>query len=217
MRSVAASAAAVLAVGGCGVQEWSLDAEGGVSSAAHPVCSSDNQCGLARLHCDPGSGECVACVDDSQCVEPGSKRCDPTLNRCVPCELDSDCYPGEVCEGFTHRCVTPCTVAGDCPSRAPICSQGLCASCTSSADCNSVNSPVCDQRIGRCVECVSDAQCGGDEVTCDRITGRCAECLNANDCAPGAFCDPLYERCVQPFADASFGGDAGTGEAARTP
>jgi len=195
---------AALAVGGCGAQEWAFDSDGGTQQVAHTACASDSDCALEGLHCDVGSGECVACVNDSQCAQAGSRRCDLALNRCVQCGLGSDCDPGQTCEPITHRCVVLCTDAGRCPPDAPICSQGLCAACTSNADCNQVpGGRVCDQSIGRCVECTSDYQCPQVEPNCDRTTGECVQCLDANDCPPGSFCDPASSRCVSS-ADGSL-------------
>jgi hypothetical protein len=161
-------------------------------------CSHDDDCQLASLHCDPTSGECVACVDDSQCTQPGLTRCDSALHTCVQCGVDGDCTP-DVCESVTHQCVAPCLDGGGCPASAPTCSmpRALCVRCSGDADCVAASSGhMCDTASGQCVQCTSSAQCPSTTPLCNRSTDRCVQCLTSTDCGFEGLCDPTAHTCI---------------------
>jgi hypothetical protein len=90
------------------------------------------------------------------------------------------------CHPTTARCSLPCDP--DAPART------------------AGNCPVpeqCDPRIGLCVECIVDADCGGASPVCDRTTGTCVECNSDPDClASGGLCLREEQRCVQCRVDA---------------
>src|SRR4051812_25970904 len=103
------------------------------------------------------------------------------------CTLDTDCNVnvGEVCNQTTHQC-EPGGVSGGCAntSECPVTqfcntSTGLCADlapgfCRNDSQCQT-SLPVCsaanENVPGRCVECTSDADCGG------------AACVNPGVCS----------------------------------
>ena len=76
--------------------------------AAGSGCDGDDDCGLASLHCDVVSGECVACNDDGDCTDPQQPRCDTALHRCVGCGSDLDCGANQTCLPMTRTCVQRC-------------------------------------------------------------------------------------------------------------
>jgi hypothetical protein len=191
-------------IGACGTQNLVFDdpvdaAPDSAPDAAFTSpsgCASDRDCVLDGLHCDPSSGQCVACVTKDQCTEPGYGVCDFALNSCVECGADDDCGSG-TCEPMTHRCIPSCSDAGTCPSGL-FCDPGarVCIGCVSNGFCDSRSAPVCDPSIDQCVQCVDSADCPSDRHVCDRTMGRCVECVNAQNCHTGEVCDPTDRTCV---------------------
>ena len=186
-----------------GPADAGIDAAGQVDAAADVVtaqaqCVSDTDCPLTTLHCDPVSGECFACVDDSQCTQPGLPRCDSALHSCVQCGVSSDCASGQVCEPTARQCVTACPDGGRCPASAPLCSsRGLCVGCQANADCaGAAGGVTCNTATGQCVQCASKAQCNSTAPLCDPTTNRCVGCVSATDCREG-YCDPVAHACVE--------------------
>jgi hypothetical protein len=169
-------------------------------AAPHVGCTVDKDCPLAALHCDAVSGECVACVVDSQCTSSGGKRCDVALHRCVECGVDGDCGANAKCELQSRRCVHTCQSFSDCVPTAPLCdmARGYCILCRTEVECRIFgNLRVCDVAAGQCVQCVSDADCTAPAAKrCDRAVGRCVSCLASSDCAASAACDPATGACV---------------------
>ena len=197
--SVAAGAAVVLlACGSCGTETWSFDADAGAGSeAAAPGCTNDTECTPSTLHCDPASGQCVACVNDSQCTQPGLPRCDTALQQCVQCGVTGDCPPGDVCEPSSHTCLVSCADGGVCPAGTQ-CSQprAVCVGCGGNADCvNASTGPVCDAASGLCVECTSDSQCSSPKRRCNPADDQCVQCLTNADCG-GDPCNLSTYTCV---------------------
>ena len=117
------------------------------------------------------------------------------------------------CEGDRDDLSTPLGAAG-----------GAGASCTSGSDCGGTT-PVCDELMGACVQCLFDTQCAHDascndktclakqpcssslecvghgELTiCDAMTSVCVECVEASDCIGTADC--IANECV-PFTGCS--------------
>jgi hypothetical protein len=170
------------------------------NDAAAPVstlCESDQDCPLPSLHCDQSSGQCFACVRDSDCAgDGGLPRCDTIWHVCVQCGVQGDCGPGNwMCQADT--CLKVCTTGTDCPS-GMFCDDGMCEQCDGNRDCTSTSAPYCNQVTQQCVACVSDAQCADPTRHCDRATGRCVACLTGGDCQAGLICDPADWICKVP-------------------
>ncbi|MBX3185035.1 MAG: hypothetical protein KF915_20600 [Polyangiaceae bacterium] len=69
--------------------------------------------------------------------------------------------------------------------------------CTDPGDCQE---GVCDELLGRCVECLFETDCDGDARCVDRRCIPETTCRNSLDCvdAPsGSICDPRTGRCEQ--------------------
>jgi Cys-rich repeat protein len=202
----------VMLIGACGAQELTFDAPDAAPDAAPSSagCSSDGDCRLAGLHCDPLSRQCVACVSNDQCTQPGHRVCDSALHLCVECGVNGDC-PGGVCEPTRNRCVPSCVDGGLCPYNF-LCNQrtGMCVGCTNDADCATARSPglVCDAVVGQCVECRTDAQCSPARPLCSQTAGRCVECLSNQSCTAGEACDPAAHVCVDSTRGAPSEGGA---------
>jgi hypothetical protein len=220
-----------LMIGACGAQEIAFDApdapgppdggaggDGGAESSPATGCTNDLDCPLG-LHCDARiSGQCVPCVMNSHCTQPGHHVCDFALNLCVECGTSGDCASG-LC--VDTRCVPSCADGGLCPDTYYLCNQrtNVCIGCRSNGDCAGARGgPVCDTSIGQCVECVSNDQCPRDQPRCNPTSGRCVECLTSQSCFPGEACDPMAHVCVEVrVAPQAEGGayDAGAGDAHR--
>src|SRR5437763_14838175 len=85
---LAAFCLAAFGLGACHVQ-----LSFGAPDAGGP-CATDQDCPLKTLHCDPVSGQCLACVRNSDCTSASRPICDVALNRCVQCGADQDCAAG---------------------------------------------------------------------------------------------------------------------------
>lgn len=110
----------------------------------------------------------------------------PACDACVAREACSVAAATLFCHPSTARCSLPCDP--DAPARMP------------------GNCPLterCDPRIGLCVECVADEDCGGASAVCETTSGTCVECNADLDCAAsGGLCLREEHRCVQCRVDA---------------
>ena len=201
-RRATLPAVATLALLACGTQTWSFGGDAGAGAEASAGCVTDTDCPSSSLHCDPASGQCVACVEDSQCTQPGLPRCDSALQQCVQCGVTGDCTAGQVCEPATHTCLSSCADGGPCPS-GTLCNQarGVCVGCTVDADCASATGgPVCDTSDGQCVQCTVDSQCASPRRRCDHADDQCVQCLSGADCDDHV-CDLATYTCVDDGDD----------------
>jgi Cys-rich repeat protein len=165
VRGAASALAVAFALSGCGTKVWDLDpvldasvgdeADAGIESSADvPLargCTTDFDCAQQSKKCDTENGQCVECVDDSQCTSPSSPHCKPLhQDVCVQCVIDSHCGRGQVCQQTT--CYFPCPDGGGCPASAPKCNlqRGVCATCLTNQDCAA--GEACQPASGTCVE-----------------------------------------------------------------
>jgi len=179
-------------------------------------CLADEQCRLVDGTCRlrPGFGrECEAdtdcypgffcalgrCRDSDQawvCARavdcPLGRRCDREHFLCIE---EVDCRLGEHFPEVTCDPEQACdTETGNCLFTGP-------------SECTPANAPetcgpdeVCDAG-GRCVQCVSDADCGPG-LTCNSRAGRCESedlCRNDGDCTAPLVCDPTVALCRVPL------------------
>lgn len=144
------------------------------NNACVPGCSAQNPACPSGLVCDTSHGQCVECLDSSGCPHPPLTVCNPTTHTCVQCSSNTDCHD---------------------PMR-PVCdpASSTCVGCLSNTDCP--NTGVCHQQ--RCVQCLSDAQCGGATPRCSTTTNTCVACLPGatDNCPTGQYCRP-DNRCEQ--------------------
>ncbi len=160
-------------------------------------CATDQDCPLASLHCEPFSGQCLACVSDSNCTSTtGRPHCDSILHFCVQCAGDQDCTgAGMKCNPATRTCIKPCSTLADCPTAGTWCNDGVCSQCDDDFHCPSVRT-YCDSSIGQCTACVTDAQCTAAAAPhCNRAVGACVGCVTSTDCPGGTVCDPADSTC----------------------
>lgn len=169
-----------------------------------PGCVTDGDCQLTPLHCEPQSGACVECLDQSHCQVPGLARCDAALHRCVECGVEQDCAEGWTCDTRTRRCALACTEDTQCPATAHGCDEErqLCEECETESDGENEHEDDCQFDPTRpfcsadtfCVACLTDADCSGGH--CDTLVGRCRECRDSRDCIAPAVCDPSTYTCA---------------------
>ncbi len=113
------------------------------SSLALFLAFASAGCGTPANRCDG-----VTC--------PSGQGCDTQTGACVLLQPDDAC--GNVCKGTTPVCDT---------------SSRSCRVCTASAGCSGAK-PVCNTAVslGACVQCTTDAHCGGGQV-CDLASSAC--------------------------------------------
>jgi hypothetical protein len=188
-----------------------------------PKCSADADCGKPSFQCvlpaqicelRPGFGDecrepeapcglgefCALglCRDRStsrNCVTRGDcpvgQKCDHQNNLCIPdgpCTLAAElpeltCDFDETCDAFTGQCLTQC--------------QNQCTPATELEDCGPTRR--CDASC-RCVQCLSNADCGAGLV-CNARAGRCESenlCFTDEDCDSPLICDPATALCQVP-------------------
>ncbi len=123
----------------------------GCGDDAATSCEAD--CPAAFCQAD---GACSALRCDAPGSCPVDQYCDTTLSRCLPgCETKDPCDGGFVCDPQTHQCVG--------------CDDDKNLKCLPIVG-------VCNEKSGRCVQCVSDLDCDIGET--------------------GAFCQPTLNTCV---------------------
>lgn len=174
--------------------------DGGSDAPAETSTCLTTGCGVAALHCDQDSATCEECVVDGDCPLQ-LPRCDTAVHRCFQCLEEGDCRAGETCIVAAKQCVRTCSPTQPCSNPGAICDPGrsICVSCSPLAPCHDLHRPICDAETGRCVECLSDANCPPGHARCDVAMSRCVECLTSADC-PAAYpvCDPDRWNCVAP-------------------
>ena len=132
--------------------------------------------------CDADAGTCEACNTSDACV-----KLNKTTPFCAPASDGAASAPTGTCVG--------CLTSTNCPESAkPICdtTTWTCAGCENSDACKTLNpsTPVCvtptdgsaASKIGMCVGCLSNADCGGVTPICDLSTNVCTACGSDTDC-----------------------------------
>ena len=147
------------------------------------ACGAETAC-KAPLICD-ANGECVECFTDSHC-SGANPACDSITKRCVPCRGAIGCSSPSVCSPSAAVCVLPCVDGNNCPGFIEGCRSNVCAACSDADNC--APGMVCDVPHGRCVACLSDAECGGRTPKCHQAIGLCEACIRHVDCAAGGAC-----------------------------
>ena len=149
-----------------------------------------------RLETIPGS-----CTSDRACRS--GQRCElsgPMKNQCVDlADGGTDAASGDVMDG------PGCLDAGECPNATPICIAGVCVGCVqASAQACGARDPFHSACAadGRCVECVSGADCSRDpaKAICDAVANTCGPCTVDSQCVgrpgPGVCMAHQDGRCA---------------------
>lgn len=165
------------------------------NDAGVPFCSAQNTCvscaavdggvgtgcPASAPACDPSSGSCVECVQNSQCPTAAKGFC--VQNRCQGCNAFTaitGSNDGGTLDGGSSA--DGGIGSGPCTGAKPACATsgaavGQCVQCVSSADCSGTT-PVCNTATNTCTACTSDTQCAakgsGPGVCMFHQNGRCA-------------------------------------------
>lgn len=199
------------------------------NAAGKPFCSALNTCvscaaatgdggicsGTAPT-CDPGSGRCVECVQNSDCPTAGKGFC--VANQCVGCNApgasaggrggDAGASDGGGGNGSDGGVLPACTGA------TPVCANtgtvaGQCVQCVTSADCSG-STPVCNAS-NQCVPCTSDSQCTtGPGICMFHQDGRCASDAETIYVKNSASCTTGSGTATSPYCDSQLGINAVT-------
>ena len=107
---------------------------------------------------------------------------------------DGDCTsPTPVCDvsdPASPKCVQCTPDDNKCPSSLPVCdaNTNTCIACLADTDCKDAVNQVCLTTGTKpaCVQCTSDAQCGGASPTCLLSSNKCVQCLpgGTGQCTP---------------------------------
>jgi hypothetical protein len=178
--------------------EAGADRDAADAGPAVAGCKMDVDCMRLGLRCDMGSGRCVACLGDDDCAGP-TPRCSPVLRVCVGCLEIGDCNAKQRCDARSMTCLDTCAEGEEtCPIAGFVCDEHakLCVECRTISHCTgNPHGSRCAADIGRCVECLGNAQCPADRPQCDPRRGACVGCVAPTDCSPRAACDPSTSAC----------------------
>jgi hypothetical protein len=167
---------------GCGSIPVVFPGDGGIPGSR--ACSAQNPC-AAPLVCE-ASGECVECIIDANC-SGATPACDAATKRCVTCKASLGCTLPYVCSPSAPVCVLPCVMdSSECPGFIDGCRANVCSTCNEDDDCGPAL--FCDVPHGRCVACLTDANCSAPTPKCHQATGTCGECVKNTDCGSGGVC-----------------------------
>jgi hypothetical protein len=201
------------------------DAEPDTEQDAGPcqgACSGDYP------QCEPTSGECVACLDDTHCIDglcaadntcvqcfgdddcsfdPAAPACNTDTGRCVACMTDDECateISANVCNTDTNECAQ-CLTDDDC-AEGGCAPDNTCVECTTDDHCTDPTASVCDTNTYECTDCTDDDGCShlDDTLLCDTSgdDGVCIECTVDDESAcNGNSCDPATNTCTQTPTD----------------
>lgn len=200
------------------------------NDAGVPFCSAQNTCvsctttvidggagcPASAPQCDPSSGSCVQCIQNSDCTK------DPTKafcfqNQCVGCGSVPAGTGGNDAGASTDGGSTDGGAAGTgpCTGATPVCATtgtiaGQCVGCASNADCGGAT-PICSA-ANTCTACTSDTQCaaipGGPGVCMFHQDGRCASDAETIYVENSVGCIGGGGTSVSPYCQAQAGVNA---------
>ena len=156
-------------------------------------CPDGQMCNQQSGQCAAGASECAACQNDWNCAE--GYRCNQDGGYCAP-ECGAGCPTNSTCQEVNET--APVSV---CVSASPECCYG-----DTCDDACSAEKPYL--KDGKCVECLNDGHCSGEEVctaagACGSATctdpnapyekdGGCVQCLNDDHCVGFGDGDTTY-------------------------
>jgi hypothetical protein len=163
-------------------------------SGPNSFCNLNPDALTATCHGDGDPPACKKCNADPECdgcsVET-TGICDNGFCTCktTACQSNVECPIGSTCQQGVCVTASACTTSTDCPNDTPLCSGGVCASCTDDEPCHA--GTYCIQ--GKCVSasgCVTSNDCPYDNGMC--IGGQCGACVPCKVNASGN--DPCSAR-----------------------
>ena len=168
----------------------------GATTGVCVQCTTDTHCPTAAAaHCSAESNTCSKCTTDDHCTRLTSTPfCNVTSGTCVQCLSNTVCTGSTVCSGYGVCAI--CTSSAQCTT-SPICSttRGVCVECQTDADCHEVNKGECSS-AGTCVACTSSAHCAHFELTPACNAGVCVPCVYHSDCPNPAKAQCSGNTCI---------------------
>ena len=145
----------------------------------------------------------AGCKTHADC---GSSYCDRVTGACVECLAHGHCAdPTPVCRAGSCAAATPC--GPDAPCAAGVCAEAPTASGSTDAG---------DPTEGRCVDCLTDADCSGVPCRAQVCATGEVPCASTADCAPyGMQCQGGH--CVDCLVDAHCAVEDYCGDAVCQP
>jgi len=128
------------------------------TAAEHDACTDDTP------YCDTDGNSCVACTENSHCLEISAARCHDD-NTCIGCTQDGDCTRF---------------------SETPVCDEprGTCVECTLDTEAQECGAKACRLSDGTCTEtnrgtllpcrvCEADSECQSGSYCIDQVGQFC--------------------------------------------
>jgi hypothetical protein len=128
---------------------------GGDGTGGTGPCVTNDDCALSPglETCDPGTGECVGCLGDGDCL--GALTCNEG-QLCEGCDEGNQCPLGTTCSG--NVCVPGCDSEQPCPNGFACC-NGTCADLAGDPDTCGDCDTQCEAPANGTAGC-NDGQCG---------------------------------------------------------
>lgn len=204
----------------CGASGKVCDTNAGKNGKCFDSCSADADCSQGNT-CDTTLKRCVCKADDCTKRNDGGATysCHPVTNQCEPqCANDSACENGEKCQGPENKkhCLNPNEIVHKCNDTDKKCQANekcdtaqipnVCVAtgpkpCAKDDDC--VNNPagdLCDTSTKKCVACLDDTDCLGNNEECT-VDGTCKAKANCEsnkacfDATAGSYCPDKTGAC----------------------
>jgi hypothetical protein len=211
----------------------------GVCIKGRRSCTDESQCTSINKHYDTSAGQCVDCLNQSQCTSPevclqgdcidpeqnactGDGQCSPPSTicdsgQCVPGCTPASCPLGNYCNAVTGHCQegqVTCSGDGECSPPVAICESGQCIpGCAQVGGVQCTGGYVCNSTNGRCepaAGCVNDNECGAPAGICE--ANQCVPGCGqpgGMGCGSGTVCDTGTGRCVTVQGPCSIDPDCG--------
>lgn len=129
--------------------------------------------------------DCIQC-NRANANAPGNGGCG--LNSGYYCNGAALCAPCDT----ARVCGPSCS---PCGQSTPLCvnvnGTYTCVECTSDAQCGGRR---CDPTTNTCTGCIEDRACPSGQV-CDKLSYTCVECNRDEDCPPDEVCAPEIKQC----------------------
>jgi MYXO-CTERM domain-containing protein len=150
----------------------------------------------SSVSCDPRTGKCGGCVDDSWC--PG-QHCQLATHSCLTCVVDSQCSAGFWCNTQTGTCTAQLSNSVAIPI-VSYHSPALTGTCSTSVAAVVCASGVCETSDNECGlvlgdTCTSSAQCRSGDCSAAGICIASGTCAADADCGSGQWCNIAAGTC----------------------
>ncbi|MCP4606193.1 MAG: hypothetical protein GY847_37720, partial [Proteobacteria bacterium] len=162
--------------------------------------------------CDPSTGDCFECSEDTHCSDPANPVCNEA-GVCIECLEDSHCVDDDAFLCNTVQCNT----SFDGTQTTGSCEVGPEKNCTFPSPYSAHPGTIgtCNPETHECVQCLTSADCpsGGDPACIDNTCRHCNPMAVPRDCPVGKSCNPIGGLggtggffCTECYSDNQCGG-----------